>query len=237
MNSKEYIEVGTKECIEVGNYCISLGCRESYPCYHTVIEEGYLKPLSMSGLEIYKLLVKENKMHNHFKIYENYISTHVDKIQKEFCEDELKTDYRQIGKYYVSNISYKTGPEQFWVIFNNNGIEDKQLYGTEEFLEILLKEGLTDSDFESYLTETTNSRFMKKINKYLPPEKQFSDEKISSSQQQENDIYRQMQKYYENQNKQYLIQAENINKYKSSSRTEKLKQKHNLICNPVSSEN
>jgi esterase/lipase superfamily enzyme len=219
-----------KDYFKVGKYYISNICYESYPCQHHVIEEGYLQPFNYSGLEIYKMLEEEGKTHEHFNSYKNYKNNpFINKIKKEFCEDDYKTnDYRKIGKYYVSTFVLKTCPPQHWVVYNNNGIEEKGLYLATDFLEKILKESLYDDEFEEYLTTIKNSKFMRRMNKYLPPERQFSEEEILKLQQKENEEYIKSQEQSQKRQKEFEEKEKIINKYKASSRLDKLKQKCNI---------
>ena len=57
---------------KVGKYYISHVCYESFPCQHHVVEEGYIEPSMMSGLEIYEKLADEGEMHEHYDSYKSY---------------------------------------------------------------------------------------------------------------------------------------------------------------------
>ena len=113
--------------------------------------------------------------------------------------------FRKIGKYKISHLCFESYPCKHFIKFENG---ENKLMGSDQIYRLFKSEGLSDPHIDRH------AEFVRKLDFPTPDEiqKRIDDQLIQ-------------QQASEKRAEQYAEQEKIINKYKASSRLDKLKQK------------
>ena len=142
-------------------------------------------------------------------------ATHI-AMQKDVCmpatKSTLLNSFRIVGKYKIYNLCLQTYPCKHYIEFENG--ETKLLTG-DTIYRLFEKEGLVDDHFEDYKEYVRRQDF---------PTMRERIQRIEETMQSMKSTQEQKERRAEEQ----VI----VDRYKASSRLEKLKQKHNIKPDP-----